>query len=95
MRVKWCKARARANRWLEEVELLQEEMRRVLAFFDWHAAWWKERATPKTWLGSVENEGAVAYALRQADIRYAMHAHCSSIWSAVPADVAQLSSSPR
>lgn len=95
MRIEWCKARVRTNRWSEEVELLQEEMRRVLAFFDWHAAWWEERATPKTWLGPVENEGAVAYALRQADIRCAMRAHCSSIWSVIPADVAQLSSSSR
>ncbi|KAF9231029.1 hypothetical protein BU15DRAFT_90993 [Melanogaster broomeanus] len=38
MRIEWCKARARANRWAEEVELLSEEMRRVLAFLKWQAA---------------------------------------------------------
>ncbi|KAG2101317.1 uncharacterized protein F5147DRAFT_812283 [Suillus discolor] len=91
MRIEWCKARARAHRWSEEVELLQEEMRRVLAFFDWHAAWWVERATSKTWLGLIENEGAVAYAHRQAAIRRMMRDHCSSIWSVVPGLIAQSS----
>jgi hypothetical protein len=40
VRVEWCKARARAMHWSEEVELLQEEMRRVLQFFGWQATWW-------------------------------------------------------
>ncbi|KAG2030597.1 hypothetical protein BDR03DRAFT_1016987 [Suillus americanus] len=43
VRVEWCKARARAMRWAEEVELLQEEMCRVLQFFWWQATWWDER----------------------------------------------------
>ncbi|KAG2112875.1 hypothetical protein DEU56DRAFT_874348 [Suillus clintonianus] len=37
MRIEWCKARARAMRWKEELELLREEMRRTLQFFDWQA----------------------------------------------------------
>ncbi|KAG2028626.1 hypothetical protein BDR03DRAFT_818726, partial [Suillus americanus] len=40
VRVEWCKSRARALRWAEEVDLLQEEMRRVLQFFNWQANWW-------------------------------------------------------
>ncbi|KAG2742314.1 hypothetical protein P692DRAFT_20811856 [Suillus brevipes Sb2] len=36
-RIEWCKARARAMRWAEEVELLKEEMRRILQFFEWRA----------------------------------------------------------
>ncbi|KAG1807133.1 uncharacterized protein BJ212DRAFT_1449387 [Suillus subaureus] len=43
MHIEWCKARACANRWAEEVVLLQEEMRRVVAYFDWHAMWWDKR----------------------------------------------------
>ncbi|KAG2137460.1 hypothetical protein DEU56DRAFT_945875 [Suillus clintonianus] len=70
MRVEWCKARARANRWAEEVELVQEEMRRVLAFFEWNAA--------------MEHEGAVAYALRQAKIRRSMRNDCLFLWDVVP-----------
>ena len=40
----WAKARERARRFKEEVELCVEEMRRVLAFFSWSAENWKERA---------------------------------------------------
>ncbi|KAF7303547.1 hypothetical protein MIND_00583900 [Mycena indigotica] len=42
LRVEWAKARARAKRWAEEVELLQEEMRRVLEFCSWRAGRWGE-----------------------------------------------------
>ncbi|KAG1721861.1 uncharacterized protein EDB91DRAFT_1210239 [Suillus paluster] len=45
VRLEWCKARAHAHRWSEEVELLLEEMRRVIVFLKWQAAWWKERET--------------------------------------------------
>jgi hypothetical protein len=34
-------------RFSEEVELLNEEMRRVLAFLDWEASHWEERATER------------------------------------------------
>ncbi|KAG2362627.1 hypothetical protein BDR07DRAFT_1451060 [Suillus spraguei] len=33
--VEWCKSHARALHWAEEVDLLQEEMRQVLLFFNW------------------------------------------------------------
>ncbi|KAG2054496.1 hypothetical protein BDR06DRAFT_1049485 [Suillus hirtellus] len=29
-----------AHRWEEEVQLLHEEMRRIIAFLDWHTGWW-------------------------------------------------------
>ncbi|KAG1861320.1 hypothetical protein F4604DRAFT_1684122 [Suillus subluteus] len=35
VRIEWCKSHVRALRWLEEVELLMEEMHRVLQFFAW------------------------------------------------------------
>ncbi|KAG2117623.1 hypothetical protein DEU56DRAFT_874102 [Suillus clintonianus] len=75
MRVEWCKARARANRWAEEVELVQEEMRRVLAL---------KRATSRIYDGAMEHEGAVAYALRQAKIRRSMRNDCLFLWDVVP-----------
>ncbi|KAG2139185.1 uncharacterized protein EDB93DRAFT_1241990 [Suillus bovinus] len=43
IKIKWCKARAHAMRWKEEVELLWKEMRRILQFFDWQAMSWDER----------------------------------------------------
>ncbi|KIK34019.1 hypothetical protein CY34DRAFT_18005 [Suillus luteus UH-Slu-Lm8-n1] len=47
--VEWCKSRARAMCWEEEVELLQEEMQRVLQFFDWQANWWDEQQDQIIW----------------------------------------------
>ncbi|KAA1479478.1 hypothetical protein DENSPDRAFT_855406 [Dentipellis sp. KUC8613] len=40
MRVTYAKARARARRWKEEIELLAEEMRRTLVYLHWKQAWW-------------------------------------------------------
>ncbi|KAF7965199.1 hypothetical protein HWV62_45095 [Athelia sp. TMB] len=39
VRREYLKARARRNRWVEEVMLLVEEMRRVLRFLNWRAKW--------------------------------------------------------
>ncbi|KAJ7302318.1 hypothetical protein DFH08DRAFT_978038 [Mycena albidolilacea] len=40
LRIEWAKTRARAWRWTEEVDLVEEEMRRVLEFQRWKAEWW-------------------------------------------------------
>jgi len=56
-------------RWAEEVELLQEEMRRVSCFLRWHASWWNKKNSEHT-LGTAANmEGLGAYAYRQAQLR--------------------------
>ena len=39
MHTEWARSRARAARWGEEVELLGEEMRRVIEYFEWKAKW--------------------------------------------------------
>ncbi|KAG2112092.1 hypothetical protein DEU56DRAFT_749461, partial [Suillus clintonianus] len=81
MRIEWCKARARAMRWKEELELLREEMRRTLQFFDWQAMSWDERAD-QNWSGSpAEREGRIAYARRQAALRRALRDTCHSSWA--------------
>jgi hypothetical protein len=66
VRIEWCKARARALRWAEEVELLQEEMCRVLQFFDWQANWWEEQGRLQICQTAAHNEGLHAYAAQQA-----------------------------
>jgi hypothetical protein len=43
LRLHWCKTSANAERWVEELELVQEEMRRVLAYFVWRAQWWNSQ----------------------------------------------------
>ncbi|KAK6992523.1 CxC2 domain-containing protein [Favolaschia claudopus] len=68
LRIEWTKARARARRWTEEVELLEEEYRWVLISFEHEAQRWETRATEVP-VGTVEvgyAQGAIAYALKQA-----------------------------
>ncbi|KAG1844600.1 hypothetical protein F4604DRAFT_1884427 [Suillus subluteus] len=78
LRIEWRKSRARANRWAEEVELLQEEMQRV-------ARWWEEQANRRTVLAAPEQEGIEGYAKRQAALRRAMQDRFQKMWSVVPA----------
>ncbi|KAG1865495.1 hypothetical protein DFJ58DRAFT_771317 [Suillus subalutaceus] len=87
LHVEWCKSRARAYRWMEEVELLQEEMRRVCAFFDWHAAWWKDQASRRIGLDVAKSEGIGAYAKRQAAIQVMMRDNCLKKWHPITASL--------
>ncbi|OJT08336.1 hypothetical protein TRAPUB_763 [Trametes pubescens] len=84
LRVEWCKARARAHRWSEEVELLQEEMRRVVAYHDWAAQQWRDRVDKLENDNPAYREGANAYALRQTSIRESIRNFCQTSWRYVP-----------
>ncbi|KAG1879783.1 hypothetical protein F4604DRAFT_1679368 [Suillus subluteus] len=85
--LKWCKARARAARWVEEVELLQEEMRRMVCFLRWHAGWWKNKVGECTLIIAGDNESLiayeslVAYARRQAQLRHDLADCFDRIWA--------------
>ncbi|KAF9467072.1 hypothetical protein BDZ94DRAFT_1329986 [Collybia nuda] len=46
--IEWCKSRARAMRFIEEIELLSVEMAWVIHFLKWRATWW--RSFSKTWM---------------------------------------------
>ncbi|KAG1788560.1 uncharacterized protein HD556DRAFT_1447770 [Suillus plorans] len=80
LRVEWCKARARMMRWKEEIELLEEEMHRVLRFLQWHALWWDNVAHLRA-LAGAEKEGVVAYATRQAHLRRDLSAKFETSWA--------------
>ncbi|KAJ8593477.1 hypothetical protein M405DRAFT_705554, partial [Rhizopogon salebrosus TDB-379] len=80
VRVEWCKARARAMRWSEEVELLQEEMRRVLQFFSWQATWWDNQKERRFVEFTEEHDGLRAYAARQGSLRRDFHRNFSRLW---------------
>lgn len=69
LRIEWCKACVRSMRWAEEVELLQEEMRRVSCFLKWHATWWQKKIAAHMLATAADNEGLSAYACRQAQLR--------------------------
>ncbi|KAG1893035.1 uncharacterized protein F5891DRAFT_1131406 [Suillus fuscotomentosus] len=80
--VEWCKARAQAHCWEEEVQLLCEEMRRVIAFLDWHAGWWDTQGSQRTFSSLQAGESALAYAQCQANLRQKMAVHFKSMWAA-------------
>ncbi|KAL0948676.1 hypothetical protein HGRIS_010477 [Hohenbuehelia grisea] len=95
LRVEWCKSRARALRWCEEVYLIKEEMRRVLESLDWEAEWWLKQQTlrvgrPHSFNSylhspSPEHQEAIeAYAYRQADIRRSLRGHFAHTWRYIP-----------
>ncbi|KAF9541213.1 hypothetical protein CPC08DRAFT_756183 [Agrocybe pediades] len=94
MRFEWCKSKARLDRWSEEVQLLKEERRRVLAFFEHRAREWDSLAlgegdSEASWMlpDVVYDETAIAgrhaYAREQADQFHRMHAHFLDVWKNV------------
>ena len=80
MRIEWCKAHARAMRWAEEVELLKEEMRRILQYFEWEAGSWDKRAVEFHSSDAAEYEGCIGYAKRQADLRRSLALQFTHQW---------------
>ncbi|TDL14368.1 hypothetical protein BD410DRAFT_734211 [Rickenella mellea] len=83
MRVEYCKARARAIRWEEEVELVVEEMRRTIAFLEWRARWWRSLIGQRTDVSPSLASGLVAYALKQSHIQMQLAQHFSKLWRPV------------
>lgn len=80
--MEWAKGRARHLRWQEEVLLLAEEQRRVLATLQWKADWWDARGSRWEGLDGQVAEGVQAYAQRQRGIQLALHAHFQKLWTA-------------
>jgi hypothetical protein len=66
------KSKARADRWNEEVQLVKEEMRRMLAFLEWKAAQWTEEGDRDLDVRSDIADGIRAYAAKQAYINRAL-----------------------
>ncbi|KAJ7448474.1 hypothetical protein B0H11DRAFT_1744214 [Mycena galericulata] len=66
IRVEWCRAKARKNRWEEEVDLLREEARRVVRYLDWQVGWWDERASVRESESEEMRGGLAAYAKKSA-----------------------------
>ena len=80
MRVEWAKARARKLRWNEEYQLIQEEMRRVLAYLEYKAVEWEERAILRKDGDPSVLHGVSAYAHKQAHIARQMAMRCAADW---------------
>jgi hypothetical protein len=64
--VELAKSRARRDRWLEEVTLTSEEMRRNIAFGRWQHQRWVHLASSASNEDPVLQEGLASYALERA-----------------------------
>lgn len=83
MRVEWAKTKARAERWSEEVRLLQEEMRRVLEYCSWKGIWWRSRQRDREDVDRDVLSGLEAYAHKQATIWERLGQSFGLVWSSV------------
>ena len=69
MRAEWAQCVARADRWGEEVTLLQEEMRRIVQFLEWRSRDWLAKADSRTGtIAPAVRAGLLAYANKQASV---------------------------
>lgn len=69
MRVEWAQCIARADRWEEEVVLLQEEMRRTIQFLEWKSKEWTSMADARAGVVTPEVcSGLSAYAHKQVAV---------------------------
>jgi len=86
--IEWCRARARYMRFEEEVELLEEEMCRVLVFLEWQSNWWltkgNELLNNDCDLHSSLCEGLTGYRNRQAALRLALRDGFKVMWKDIP-----------
>ena len=82
VRVEWSKALARKDRWSEEVELLKEEMRRVLRSLTWEEREWRTRAARPKLASEAQAifDGHVAYAMRQANGLQSVKQSFEELW---------------
>ncbi|KAJ6447661.1 hypothetical protein C8R47DRAFT_1231344 [Mycena vitilis] len=73
LRVEWARAKARKTRWEEEVNIIREEMRRVLRYLEWDAGVWEGRARmDREDVPAATREGLTAYGMRQAHFHRAL-----------------------
>jgi hypothetical protein len=87
MRVEYGKAHARARRYIEEEELVLEEMGRTLRFLKWKSDWWLSLDSDMTRDSSRAREGRKAYAAKQAFLLTALSTKFEGIWRSVVAEL--------
>jgi hypothetical protein len=90
LRVEWLKCRARAARWKEEIQLIEEEMRRALEFCSWKVKWWEQQAHRRSTVHPHIQEGLIAYATENAAAERRRLMSWSNAWAAVRQRAAQV-----
>ncbi len=68
------------DQWQEEVLLIKEEMRHVLAFLEWKAMWWTEEGARDLDVRPDITDGIHAYAAKQATINHALACSFKMCW---------------
>jgi len=66
LRVEWSKSQARKMRWEEEVQIVQEEMRRTIVYYEWKQQWWLQKTPQETTSEDTIQHGISAYSQKQA-----------------------------
>lgn len=80
MQVEWAKSRAQAERWKEEVILLNEEMRWVLVYLQWNSQRWISQQEQRQDVPPDVAGGLKAYATKQAALTLALAKSFASWW---------------
>ncbi|KAL1658224.1 hypothetical protein GGF50DRAFT_67680 [Schizophyllum commune] len=83
LRVEFLKSKARRDRDREEILLLLEEMRRVIASLDHDAQEWVQRAHARAGCDTALADGLCSYAMEQAALRSERAAVLDSKWENV------------
>ena len=84
MRAEWAQCVARAQRWEEEVILLQEEMRRVVQFLEWRSKNWFAKVDSRTDASTpAVRIGLSAYAKKQGSVFHNLAVRFSQRWRSV------------
>ena len=60
--------------------LIQEEMRRVLAYHEWKNMWWQEQSSIRKVGDATIQSGLAGYAKKQAAISQRMAEVCAAYW---------------
>ena len=83
LRVEWCKGQERAKQYEEEVQLVVEEMRRTLAYFEWERREWEISGSNSPRLPTADAAipaGVSLYAYKQAEIQRRLIESCLCDW---------------
>jgi hypothetical protein len=76
-------------RWAEEVDLLEEEMRRIGQFLRWRSDWWNARIGLRGLAAGPQLEGETAYAKRQAAVQATLATEFAAEWSGLADKIRQ------
>jgi hypothetical protein len=80
LRVEWSKSQARKMRWEEEVQIIQEEMRRTIVYYEWKQQWWLKQYSQPTTSEDTIHQGISAYSQKQAHYCKCMAASFALAW---------------